>query len=89
MPNDTTLAEVDQLAATLTPQQQIQLIADVSQRLSREPLVGSAGEPSPADHATRVEAFVRMGREMAARASGDVDSAADIRQARQQRASQL
>lgn len=84
-----TLDEVEQLAAQLGPQEQIRLIARISGRLSDTGVPHGPRLQSTADHSARMRSFVKMAEEMAASASGVVDSARDIRQMRAERGNSL
>jgi hypothetical protein len=52
-------------------------------------LVQIEDERQHREYATRVEAFLEMSEEMAAETTGEVDSAEDIRQIREERTSKL
>lgn len=84
--NKITLEQVEQLVAQ---QEQIKLIACISERLSKLRLSEAAQERWRQDYATRIKAFLKMSEEMAAETIGVVDSAKDIRQIREERTSGL
>ena len=83
------LEQAERLVAQLAPQEQIKLIACMSEWLSKMRLSEAAEESWRQDYATRVEAFLKMSDEMAAETIGKVDSAKDIRQIREERMSRL
>lgn len=89
MSNKVTVDQVEQLAARLAPQEQIKLIARISQRLSEQTLPETTEERWKLDYAARVKAFLKMSDEMAAETVSEVDSAEDIRQIREERTSRL
>ncbi|MFQ6041684.1 MAG: hypothetical protein ACE5PV_12575 [Candidatus Poribacteria bacterium] len=89
MVNKVTLEQAEQLVAQLTPQEQIKLIACISEWLSKMILSKAAEDSWRQDYATRIEAFLKMSDEMAAETIGEVDSAEDIRQLREERTSRL
>lgn len=89
MANKVTLEQAEQSVAQLTPQEQIKLIACMSEWLSKMRLSEAAEESWRQSYATRVEAFLKMSDEMAAETIGEVDSAEEIRQIREERTSRL
>jgi len=89
MANKVTLEQVERLVAQLTPQEQIKLIAHMSEWLSKMRLSEAAEESRRQGYARRVEAFLKMSDEMAAETIGEVDSVKDIRQIREERTSRL
>lgn len=89
MANKVTLEQAERLVAQLMPQEQIKLIASISEWLSKTRLSEAVEESWRQGYATRVEAFLKMSDEMAAETIGEVDSAEDIRQIRQERTSRL
>ena len=89
MSTKVTLDQVEQLVARLTPQEQIKLIAFISQRLSKLTLPETREERWKLEYAARVEAFLKMSDEMAAKTRNAMDSAEDVRQIREERTSQL
>jgi hypothetical protein len=89
MANNVTSEQIEQLAVQLLPQEQLRMIAHISQRLSQR-MVSEADEAHERqEYARRVEAFLRMSDEMAAETIGEVDSAEDIRQIREERVARL
>ncbi len=89
MPDKATLEQVEQEIAQLTPQEQIKLIAHISQRLSEGELPEKSKECWLMDYANRIEMFLKMSDEMTAHAIGETDSAEDMRQIREERTSGL
>jgi hypothetical protein len=89
MANKVTLEQAERLVAQLMPQEQIKLIACMSEWLSKTRLSEAAEESWRQRYATRVEAFLKMSDEMAPDTIGEVDSAEDIRQIREERTSRL
>lgn len=85
------LEQVEELAAQLPPQKQLKLLANISERLSQLPLVVQEmdAERQRREYAARVEAFLKMGDENAAECLGEVDSAEDLRQIRDERTARL
>ncbi len=87
----TTLVEVESLVAQLSPEEQLKLAEKINGRLA--PLSTSelqiVEEKHRAEHAKRVEEFMKWLDENAVECSGPVDSAEDIRQIREERASRL
>ena len=86
-----TLEQVKELVAQLPPQEQLKLVAHVSGQLSQLPPIvqESDAERQRREYAARVEAFLKMCDENAAECIGEVDSAEDIRQIREERMSRL
>ncbi len=89
MVNKVTLEQVERLVTQLTPQEQIKLIACISEWLSKMRLSEAAEESWRQDYTTCIEAFLKMSDEMAAETIREVDSAKDIRQIREERTSRL
>jgi hypothetical protein len=89
MANKVTLEQAERLVAQLMPQEQIKLIACMSESLSKTRLSEAAEESWRQSYATRVEAFLKMSDEIATETIGEVDSAEDIRQIREERTSRL
>ncbi|HEX3034369.1 MAG TPA: hypothetical protein VHT73_04435 [Thermodesulfobacteriota bacterium] len=89
MTNKITLNEVERLVAQLPVQEQLELMARISERLSVVMSRQSEDERWHREYTSRVEAFLRMSEEMAAETIGEVDSAEDIRQIREERTSKL
>ncbi len=86
-----TYEEVETLAEQLPPREQLKLIARISGQLSKQTAnpPETTEEVHDKDHAARVEAFLQMIEGNAAECRGEVDSAADIRQIREEGASRL
>jgi hypothetical protein len=86
-----TLAQVKELVTQLPPQEQLRLVADISERLSQLPPIDQEADEERQRHeyAARVEAFLKLCDENAAECIGEVDSAEDIRQIREERMSRL
>jgi hypothetical protein len=89
MAHKVTLKQAEQLLVQLTPQEQIKLIACMSEWLSKMRLSEAVEDSWRQNYATRVEAFLKMSDEMAAETIGEVDSAEDIRQIREERTARL
>jgi hypothetical protein len=91
MAETVTLEHVEQLAAQLPPQGQLKLLAHISERLIRLPLTlqETDEERRRREYAARVEAFLKMCDENAAECMGEVDSAEDLRQIREERTGRL
>jgi hypothetical protein len=89
MANKVTLEQVERLAMQLSPQEQLRMVAHISQRLSELTVSETVEGHERQDYARRVEAFLKMSDEMAAETIGEVDSAEDIRQIRDERMSRL
>ncbi len=91
MADAVTLEQVEGLAAQLAPQEQLKLLARISEWLSQLSL--TAPEPDAErqrrEHAARVEAFLKLCDEAAEQIEGEFDSAEDLRQIREERVSQL
>ncbi len=91
MADTVTLEQVEDLAAQLPPQKQLQLLSHISEWLSQSPLTPQETdeERQRREYAARVEAFLKMCDENAAECMGEVDSAEDIRQIREERTARL
>ena len=89
MSNGVTFEQVEQLAVLLPPPEQLKLIACISEWLSKMRLSEAIEDSWRQIYATRIEAFLKMSDEMAAETIGEVDSAEDIRQIREERTSRL
>jgi hypothetical protein len=82
-----TLEEMEELAAQLSPQEQLKLLAHISERLSQLP---SSVQETDAEHqrrnyAVRIETFLAACDEVAEQIEGEFDSAEDLRQIREER----
>lgn len=89
MTNNVSLEEAEHIVAQLPPQEQLQLVARIGERLSRSIPPQLDDEHRRREYVARVEAFLKMSEEMAAEATGEVDSGEDIRQVREERTSRL
>lgn len=89
MDNKITLEQAEQLVAQLTLQEQIKLIAHMSEWLSKMSLSEKSEEIWRQSYATQVGAFLKMSEEMAAETIREVDSTEDIRQIREERTLRL
>jgi len=85
MADKATLEQVEQEIAQLTPQEQIKLIAYISQRLIEGELPGKSKECWRMDYANRIEMFLQMSDEKTAHAIGETDSVEDMRQIREEK----
>jgi len=88
-----TLEQVRQQVAQLPPQEQLQLVAQISGQLSALPFPGVLGERSE-ERARRerermAEALLAELDAIAESIEGEFDSAEDLRQIRQERANRL
>ena len=89
MSNTVTFEQVEQLTLQLPPQDQLRMIAHISQQLSQRIASEAVEKHQQQNYARQVEAFLKMSDEMAAETIGEVDSAEDIRQIREERAAGL
>jgi hypothetical protein len=90
MKSTVTYEEVETLAEQLPPREQLKLVEKISDRLSKQATQPQTTEEDQRqDHAARVELFLQMSDEKVAECNGKVDSASDIRQIREERASRL
>ncbi len=87
----TTLAEVESLVVQLPPKDQLKLAEKINGRLAQlsASQLQIEEEKHQAEHAARVEEFMQWLDENAVECSRPVDSAEDIRQIREERASRL
>ena len=87
----TNLAEVEELVAQLPPNQQLRLAEKINGRLAHlsPSELQKEEENFRREHAARVEEFMKRLDEHAVECTGPVDSAEDIRQIREERASRL
>jgi phage baseplate assembly protein W len=85
------LEQLEELAAQLPQQEQLKLVAHLSERLNQllPTTRGTDTEHHRREYAARVETFLKMCDENAAECIGEVDSAEDIRQIREERMSRL
>ena len=84
----TTLAEVESLVVQLPPKDQLKLAEKINGRLAQLS-ASQLQKKHQAEHAARVEEFMQWLDENAVECSRPVDSAEDIRQIREERASRL
>jgi hypothetical protein len=91
MANTVTVDQIEDLAAQLPPQELLKLLARISERLSQpSPTTQETdAERQRREYAVQVEAFLKLCDENAAECIGEVDSAEDIRQIRDERMSHL
>lgn len=91
MADAVTLERVEGLAAQLLPQEQLKLLARISERLSQLSLttLDADAERQRREYAARVEAFLAACDEAAEQIEGEFDSAEDLRQIREERAERL
>jgi len=90
MTNTLTVDQVEQLAVQLPLQEQMRILARLTQQLSDRLSLEMDGEKRERkEYAQRVEAFLKMSDEFAAETISAVDSAEDIRQLRDERLSRL
>ncbi len=87
MSDAVTLEQVEGLAAQLAPQEQLKLLACISEWLSQLPLTVQEpeAERQRREYAARIEAFLKMCDEVAGQIEGEFDSAEDLRQIREER----
>ncbi|MCI0690632.1 hypothetical protein L0337_01350 [candidate division KSB1 bacterium] len=86
MASTITADQIEQLAVQLPLQEQMRIVARITQRLS-ELLLSQMDreERERKEYAQRIEAFLKMSDEGAAETISAVDSAEDIRQLRDER----
>lgn len=89
MVTNVTLEQVEQLVARLSLQEQIQLIARISQRLSELTALKTVEEQWKQNYMAQVQEFLKLIAEMPAQTLDRVDAAEDIRQIREERTSRL
>jgi hypothetical protein len=87
MPSTVSLEQVGELAAQLLPHEQLKLLAHISERLSQLPLTiqGTDEARQRREYAAQVEAWLAACDEVAEQIQGEFDSAADLRQIREER----
>lgn len=85
MSSQITLEQVEQMAVQLPPREQLRLICNLSDQLSRQSTNGKDDE----EYFARMDEFIKMSDEMAVDTDEEFDSAEDIRQIREERASRL
>jgi hypothetical protein len=91
MASAVTFEQVETLAKQLLPEDQLRLVARITDRLSKQPPIQpqTSVENRRTEYAAQLEAFLKMSDENAAACCGEVDSADDIRRIREERASRL
>lgn len=88
--NAVTLEQVENMAAQLPPQEQLQLLARISERLRRIFTVQDTdAERQRREYAAQVEAFLAACDAVAEQIEGQFDSAADLRQIREERTERI
>lgn len=91
MASTVTVDQIEELAAQLPPHEQLRLLARISERLSHQSLAAQEtdAERQRREYAAQVEAFLAACDEVAEQIEGEFDSAEDLRQIREERASRL
>ena len=89
MAEKASLEQVEHLAAQLPVREQLKLVASTSQRLSELVPPETVEECERQEYARRVEEFLRLCDEKAAKTIGEVDSVEVLREIRDERMSQL
>lgn len=89
MGTNLTLKQVEQLIVQLSFQEQIQLIARISQRLSELTALKTVEEQWKQNYMVQVQGFLKLVAEMPAQTLDRVEAAEDIRQIREERTSRL
>jgi hypothetical protein len=93
MANRTTIEELGQQVAQLPPSEQLKLVARICVQLSAKPLITSTGESGEEqalqERVVQAEALLAELDAIAESIEGVFDSAEDIRQIREERASRL
>ena len=92
MSNRMTLKQVEQQVAQLLPQEQLKLVAYIAGQLSVVPLVAptrETEEQTPRARLAEVDAWLAECDAVAESIEGEFDSADDLRQIREERASRL
>jgi uncharacterized coiled-coil DUF342 family protein len=86
MTNTLTVDQIEQLAVQLPLQEQMKVVARLTQQLSERLFAEMDGEKrEQKEYSQRIEAFLKMSDEFAAETISAVDSAEDIRQLRDER----
>lgn len=82
-----TLEKVEELVAHLSPQEQLKLLAHVSERLSQlpPPVQETDAERQRREYAARIETFLATCDEVAEQIEGEFDAVEDLRQIREER----
>ena len=84
-----TFEQVEQQVVQWPPRKQLELVARIGGWLSPLTPVETNEKRPPHEYAAQVEAFLSMSDDMAAETVGEVDSAEDIRQIREERMTHL
>ncbi len=79
-----TLEEVERLASSLPSSERLKLVARICEHLSATATVG--GTAAVTEHLAHVDAWLMECDAVAANIEGEFDSAADVRQVREERA---
>jgi len=82
-----TLEKIEELAAQLSPQEQLKLLACIGERLSQlpSPVQETDAERQCHEYAARIDTFLAACDEVAEQIEGEFDSAEDLRQIREER----
>jgi hypothetical protein len=86
------LKQMEQQVAQLSPQEQLKLVAYIAEQLSAAPLAGPAEEireQTQRIHLVEVDAWLAECDAVAESIEGEFDSAEELRQIREERASRL
>ena len=86
------LKQMEQQVAQLSPQEQLKLVAYIAEQLSAAPLAVPAEEireQTQRTHLAEVDAWLAECDAVAENIEGEFDSAKDLRQIREERASRL
>jgi len=89
MANKITLEEAEQLVGQLPPKEQIKLMEHIGERLGEKKILQNDEEQQRIEYAQKIKDFLKMSEEMAAETIDDIESAEDIRNIREERASRL
>lgn len=84
-----TFEQVEKQIAQLPPREQRELVAHTGERLSASMPVEVHENRQPNEYAAQVGAFLKLCEDIAAETVGEVDSAEDIRQIREERMGSL
>jgi hypothetical protein len=83
------LKQMEQQVAQLSPQEQLKLVAYIAEQLSATPLVVPTREIEEQARLVEVDAWLAECDAVAESIEGEFDSAEDLRQIREERASRL
>lgn len=89
MSNRVTLEQVEQLVVQLPPPERLKLVAHICEQLSATPTAESDEEKSRRERLVQVDAWLAECDTVAESIEGEFDSAEDIRQIREERATRL